>query len=94
MPPLLLLVIGVELTIMLKSIEGIFRNGRVELLEAAPAVNEARVVVTFLFEPGSIDLAERGIDSRQAADLRQRLATFADDWDRPEMGVYDDEESR
>jgi hypothetical protein len=38
---------------------------------------------------GAIDLAERGIDQRQAADLRHRLKPFADDWDRPEMDVYD-----
>jgi hypothetical protein len=44
--------------------------------------------VTFL-GPGSLDLSERGIDDRQAADLRQRLRPFADDWDRPEMDVYD-----
>jgi hypothetical protein len=24
-----------------------------------------------------------------AANLRNRLQTFADDWDRPEMGAYD-----
>ena len=34
-------------------------------------------------------LAERGIDEQQAVDLRRRLAVFADDWDRPEMDVYD-----
>jgi len=25
----------------------------------------------------------------EVADLRHRLATFVDDWDRPEMDVYD-----
>ena len=37
-----------------------------------------------------INLRERGIDESQAADLRHRLAQFAEDWDRPEMGVYDE----
>lgn len=39
---------------------------------------------------GAIDLAARGIDQRQAADLRSRLKTFAEDWDRPEAGIYDE----
>jgi hypothetical protein len=50
--------------------------------------DEARVIVTFL-EPRLIDLRARGIDEVQAAELRAQLATFAGDWDSPEMGVYD-----
>jgi hypothetical protein len=73
---------------MLKSVEGIYREGRIELLESLPAALEGKVIVTFL-SPGAVDLTERGIDERQAADLRQRLKTFAEDWDRPEMDVYD-----
>ena len=37
-----------------------------------------------------VDLRERGIDEPQAADLRRRLAQFAEDWDRPEMAAYDE----
>jgi hypothetical protein len=33
-------------------------------------------------------LRERGIDESQASDLRRRLSTFAEDWDRPEMAAY------
>ncbi len=73
---------------MLRSFEGVFRNGRVELQELPPSDLEGKVIVTFL-STGSVDLAERGIDEAQAADLRQRLKTFAADWDRPEMDVYD-----
>ncbi|HEY8751668.1 MAG TPA: hypothetical protein VIM11_27050 [Tepidisphaeraceae bacterium] len=75
---------------MLKSVEGIFRNGRVELEEIPLQAEGSRVVVTFLsaHEDG-ITLAERGIDELQAADLRNRLKTIAQDWDRPEMDVYD-----
>jgi hypothetical protein len=76
---------------MWRSVEGVYRDGRVELLEPAPGDTEARVIVTFLPRAQVIDLAERGIDERQAADLRQRLKTFADDWDRPEMAVYDED---
>jgi hypothetical protein len=45
--------------------------------------------VTFL-EPKLIDLRQRGIDEAQAAALRAQLATFAEDWDSPEMDVYND----
>jgi hypothetical protein len=38
----------------------------------------------------SVDLRERGIEESQAADLRHRLTTFAEDWDRPEMAAYDE----
>lgn len=37
----------------------------------------------------SIDLQGRGIDKVQAANLRERLATFAEDWESPEMDIYD-----
>jgi hypothetical protein len=71
-----------------KSIEGIYRNGKIELLETPTDVDEARVIVTFVSE-SSIDLSARGIDEIAAANLRDRLQTFAEDWDRPEMGAYD-----
>ena len=73
---------------MSKTVEGIYRNGKVELLESPPDVTEARVVITFLTE-GAVALEERGIDEEQAADLRTRLRTFAEDWERPEMEAYD-----
>ncbi|MEI8376282.1 MAG: hypothetical protein WCJ35_25970 [Planctomycetota bacterium] len=37
----------------------------------------------------TLDLCELGIDQEQAADLRWRLRTFAEDWQRQEMDVYD-----
>ena len=41
--------------------------------------------------PDDIDLRERGIDESLAAEMRARLATFAEDWDAPEMDLYDTE---
>jgi hypothetical protein len=35
-----------------------------------------------------VDLRARGIDETQAADLRVRLTTF-EDWNNPEMDIYD-----
>ena len=71
-----------------KTVEGIFRDGKVELFETPDDVDEARVIVTFLPE-GSVNLSARGIDEAQAASLRARLRAFAEDWERPEMGAYD-----
>ena len=73
---------------MLKSFEGVYRDGQIELLESPPPEAEGKVIVTFL-SSGSVDLSQRGIDERHAADLRQRLKSIAEDWDRPEMDVYD-----
>jgi hypothetical protein len=71
------------------TIAGIYRDGRIELAEQPQNVaGEARVLVTFL-EPGQIELATRGIAPADADELRTRLATFADEWDSPEMSAYD-----
>jgi hypothetical protein len=75
---------------MAKSVEGVYRNGRVELMEPVAEAEGSRVIVTWVCPAGSVDLRQRGIDESQAADLRRRLAPFAEDWDRPEMNVYDD----
>lgn len=78
---------------MLKSIEGVYRDGKVELIERpADVQDETRVIVTFL-EPVAVDLRARGIDAMQAAELRARLATFAEEWEAPEMNIYDDYDS-
>jgi len=73
---------------MLRSVRGTYRNGRVELSEPPPQTGESQVIVTFL-PSARVKLKEKGINEQQAADLRHRLATFAEDWDRPEMDSYD-----
>jgi flagellar motility protein MotE (MotC chaperone) len=42
----------------------------------------------------AVDLRSRGITEVQASDLRARLKTFAEDWDRPEAAVYDEDPAR
>lgn len=75
---------------MLTSVAGIYRNGRVELVELPAEISEgARVIVTFV-SSDEIDLASQGIDRTQAEVLRANLATFAEDWDSPEMDIYND----
>jgi hypothetical protein len=76
--------------VLVKSVEGIYRNGRVEVVEPLTEAEGSRVIVTWIQPAEPVDLRERGIDDSQAADLRNRLAAFAEDWDRPEMAVYDD----
>lgn len=74
---------------MLSSVEGIYRNGKIEISELPANVrDETRVIVTFM-PNGDVDLNARGIDQTQAAELRVKLAAFAEDWESPEMNVYD-----
>jgi hypothetical protein len=75
---------------MVKPVEGVYRNGRVELLEPLAEAEGSRVIVTWVRPTGPVDLRERGIDETQAAGLRRRLAPFVEHWDRPEMVVYDE----
>ena len=75
---------------MVKSVEGICRNGKVELMEPLAEAEGSRVIVTWSHPAEPVDLREKGIDGPQAADLRRRLAQFAEDWDRPEMAAYDE----
>ena len=78
---------------MLKSIEGTYRNGTVELSERPTDIqDDTRVIVTFLRKDG-LDIEDNGIDRATAADLRARLATFDEEWSSPEMDAYDDYES-
>jgi hypothetical protein len=71
-----------------KTVEGFYRDGKVELLETPADIEEARVIVTFL-PLGAVNLPERGMDEAQAASLRARLSTFVEDWEMPEMEAYD-----
>jgi hypothetical protein len=75
---------------MVKSVEGFYRNGKVELAEPLAEAEGSRVIVTWVRSGEPVDLRERGIEEKQAADLRRRLGAFAEDWDRPEMAAYDE----
>jgi hypothetical protein len=75
---------------MVKSVEGIYRNGKVELTEPLAEAEGSRVIVTWVRSGEPVDLRKRGVEECQAADLRHRLAPFAEDWDRPEMAAYDE----
>jgi hypothetical protein len=70
------------------TVEGTYADGKVELVERPAQIDRSRVLVTFLDAKG-VDLRACGIDQAHAADLRARLSSFAEDWDRPEAAIYD-----
>lgn len=45
-------------------------------------------------ESSAVTLHDRGIDEAQAADLRSRLKSFAEDCERPEATIYDENPAR
>ena len=70
------------------TIEGTYKNGKIVLDNAPLELTESKVLVTFL-QPVLIDLAEKGISVEQAAELRAKMGVIAEDWEMPEMDVYD-----
>ena len=78
---------------MLTTVQGVYRKGKVVLKDnPANIPDETPVLVTFLGGEG-IDLRARGINEEQAGVLRAQLASFAEEWDSPEMSVYDNYEA-
>lgn len=53
-----------------------------------------KLIASSALPDGPVQLGEREIDECQAGDLRNRLATFAQHWDAPDMNVYDELPSR
>ena len=64
-----------------------------EVAAHAPEFAGRRVRLSVLPETldasDAVDLQAHGIGPAQAAELRASLASFAADWDAPEMDVYD-----
>src|SRR5579862_4746157 len=50
---------------MVKSVEGVYRNGKVELMEPLDETEGSRVIVTWIQQASPVDLRERGIDDSQ-----------------------------
>jgi len=70
------------------TVEGVYKDGKVELLEAVSIEQQSRVLVTF-FENSDIPLSALGIDEDEAAELRHKMDTF-EDWNEPAMDMYND----
>ena len=71
-----------------------------EIIEQLPKLSAAdrlaiqRKLAEIASESSGVLLRERGIGEYQAADLRSRLKTFAEDWERPEASIYDEDPAR
>jgi hypothetical protein len=75
---------------MLTSIQGVYRDGKIELTEKpANMQDETPVIVTFLSDVSTVNLQKYGITPVQAGILREQLEPFAEEWDSPEMNIYD-----
>lgn len=70
------------------TVEGIYKDGKIELLEKVSDVGQAKVLITFL-ETGDIDLKTLGISENEAGELRAKFAAF-EDWNDPALDVYND----
>ncbi|MDJ1184880.1 hypothetical protein [Roseofilum casamattae] len=74
---------------MVTRVKGIYRHGWIELIEPTDDwVEGSSVLVTFAGN-NEIDLEAEGINQEEAGRLRASLAAFAEDWESPEMSVYD-----
>jgi hypothetical protein len=69
------------------TIEGIYKNGQVMLSEM-PNLSESRVLITFLATQ-EISLADCGINENQAFELKSKLSSIENDWNEPDMDIYD-----
>ncbi len=67
-------------------VNGIYRNGRVELAQLPPGITEAAVSVICYPD---VSLSALGIDAETAADLHHSFASFTD-WEDPTMDAYND----
>jgi hypothetical protein len=75
---------------MIQTVEGVFRNGKIELLETPAEINEARVIVTFLPEQARPPT----LTAEEVAELEVKLEAWQEDWNAPGMEAYDDYEAR
>jgi hypothetical protein len=75
---------------MSQQLIGIYRQGYIKLQEKpCHLADETQVLVT-LPDLQNIPLDNQEITPEQAQQLRQSLASFAEDWESPEMSIYDD----
>ena len=77
---------------MIQTLEGVYRDGKIELAGEPQNIREARVLVTFL------PLAEGPIGGpsftpEEVAELRGKLEAWDEDWHAPGMEAYDDYET-
>ena len=64
---------------MMQAVEGVVRNGKVEVVDLPPEAEGSRVVVTILPKGKGIDLRERGISEAEATVMRAQFEAIAED---------------
>ena len=74
---------------MLKTVEGIYREGKIELLETPNDMRESRVIVTFL-PTVHVHGPTPPLTEAEAVELRSKLAAWEEDWNAPGMEAYDE----
>ena len=72
---------------------------RAEIISEIPKLSHAdrREILRCILDAegnGGVDLRTHGIDETHAAELRARLKSFAEDWERPEADIYDQAPAR
>jgi hypothetical protein len=86
-------------TATLKAMNGLSETQRRRALQLQAQIEtmSAELEALLLMAGGgsdAVELHDRNIGEHQAADLRARLKTFADDWNRPEADIYDQTPAR
>lgn len=74
-------------------VEAFLRERAAQKGQEAEAVAQALILEAMVLDVDSrpgVRLSDYGISPAQAAELRASFATFAGEWERPEMDVYDD----
>ncbi len=79
---------------IINATKGLNEAQRQQVLELGAQIEEMEVRLAAILRESEtpqavVDLRSRSIDEIQAADLRVRLKTFSEDWDRPENAIYD-----
>jgi hypothetical protein len=70
------------------TVEGIYKDGKIELLETVSEKEQSRVLVTFL-EKGDLELSALGLDRNDAIELSDSFESF-EDWNDPALDIYND----
>lgn len=77
---------------MLKTVTGIYDKGQIIIEQYPDNIQEGTPVIVTFLETKNIDLKSRGINQEEAENIREKLAVFADEWNREEMNIYDNYE--
>ena len=75
---------------MSQQLTGIYRQGYIELREKPCHLSDETQVFITLSESHDLPLNTQEITPEQAQQLRHSLASFAEEWNSPEMSIYDD----